>query len=169
MKKSLQYLEVVRPSIEFLLSQKTSEFIEKEIADTWDTVVTIFKGVNKHLTYDLLSSFQKCIVLALCHTSPKIISQAQVILGLGSNLEQKASKLLTELGSFSKKSVVVESKGDSKPKADAKSKQVKVSGSFLNRKSTASPIPHSFVSPATNKPKKQTPVPPDPDSQVNPL
>ena len=181
MKKSIQYLEVVRPSIEFLLSQRISESIDKEIADTWDIVVTIFKSLNKYLSYDLLFSFQKCIALALCHTNPKIISQAQVILNLSSNLDEKTSKLLKKLGNVNKKSDDVE------PNADAKPKQIKVAGSFLNRKSssssiprkstsspiprksTASPIPHSFVSPATDKPKKQNSLPPDSDSQVSTL
>lgn len=142
-KKSIQYLQVIRPSIEFVLSQKADENLMKEIASTWDTVVTIFKGLNNNLTYDLLSSFQKSIVLALCHTCQEIISQALVILGLAENVDEKSRKLLGELGNITKTSMNIDSIGENK------SKHTKIAGSFLNRKSIGKS--DNFVSPSTVK------------------
>lgn len=168
-KKAIQYLQVIRPSIEFILSQKVDENLIKEIASTWDTVVTIFKGLNNNLTYDLLSSFQKSIVLALCHTNQEIISQALVILGLAENVDEKSKKLLGELTNFTKTSVdIVDSKTET-----TKSKSNKIqSGSFLNRKSTTNLISDNFVSPSStfkvNKDTslKKSQVTLDIDSQV---
>ena len=161
----MQYLETVRPSIEFILSRDTDENVGKEIAGVWETVATIFKGLNKYLTYDLLSTFQKSIVLALCHTNEEIVSQTQVILSMANDLDEKASKFLLDIARFKKKSANIDQKSENKPK------QVKIAGSFLNRKSSASLTSHTFASPVTNKHKQKAPqktiVPSDSDSQVN--
>lgn len=159
-KKSIQYLQVIRPSIEFILAQKGDENLMKEIASTWDTVVTIFKGLSNNLSYDLLSSFQKSIVLALCHTCQEIISQALVILTLADNVDEKSKKLLGELGNLTKASINIDTK------VENKSKPTKIAGSFLNRKSV-----DNFVSPSTFKVndtslKKSINVSLDLDSQV---
>ncbi|XP_026828469.1 telomere-associated protein RIF1 isoform X2 [Ooceraea biroi] len=146
--------------IELALASQTKALF-KEIASTWEVIVSIFKGLNRQLNHKVLSSYKDSIVLAMDHPSPDIKSLAQSIFEVKDSLDGSAKRILSEIEETLEKS---KSKSDSSTKKKTETgqtKEVRIAGSFLSRKSpNAKPI---FKPPEKNE--KNTLVLPEPDSQ----
>jgi len=132
-----------------------------QVASTWEIVVSIFKGFNKQLSHKILSSYKDAIVSAINHSSPEITSLAQSIFEIKDSLDDSAKRILNEIEkskSCSKSDNVTKKKVET-----SQTKEARVVGSFLNRKSSNGKT--VFKPPEKND--KNTLVQPEPDSQVN--
>ncbi|XP_017876374.1 telomere-associated protein RIF1-like [Ceratina calcarata] len=74
MEKVLPYLHVCKPAIESML-QTTLEELHKEVKNTWETVLIVFKGLDKEINSDLILLYKKAIIQALNHPYVEIQSQ----------------------------------------------------------------------------------------------
>ncbi|XP_078033803.1 uncharacterized protein LOC144468301 [Augochlora pura] len=134
--KVISYLQVCKPAIELILSSKI-DATNKEIISTWETIVSIFKGLNKLVDYDLLLSYKKAIILALNHRNFGIQSQAVSLFDLMNVLSGNAKSIFQDIESETCKDKISRRREGTK-KADATEKspnQIKMVGSFLNRRS----------------------------------
>lgn len=134
-----------------------------QIANTWETIVSILKGLNKLLDYDLISSYKKAILQALNHVNPDIQSQTVPLFEIHNLLSSKAKLILEEIEKEASKLKTV-NKPDIAQQNDLIEKlpnQVKIVGSFLNRGSSS----RNSIFKESERSDKQ--VSPDSDSQVN--
>lgn len=130
----------------------------------WEYIVSIFKGLNKQLNHELLSSFKEIIIIAMNHPNPDLKPLTQSIFKVKDCLDSTAKCILDEIEETIKKP---HSKSDSvtKKKAEAEqTKEIRIAGSFLNRKSANT---KSVSSKPPEKNDKNTLILPEPDSQVN--
>jgi len=130
----------------------------------WEFIIKIFKGLNKQLDHELLSSFKETIIIAMNHSNPDLRSLTQSIFEVKDCLDSNAKCILDEIEETIEKS---HPKSDSVTKIKAETEQTKeihIAGSFLNRKSANT---KSVSSKATEKTDKYTLILPEPDSQVN--
>lgn len=130
----------------------------------WEFIIKIFKGLNKQLDHELLSSFKETIIIAMNHSNPDLRSLTQSIFEVKDCLDSNAKCILDEIEETIEKS---HPKSDSVTKTKAETEQTKeihIAGSFLNRKSANT---KSVSSKATEKTDKYTLILPEPDSQVN--
>ncbi|EFN73980.1 Telomere-associated protein RIF1 [Camponotus floridanus] len=134
----------------------------QKVASMWDCVIKIFKGLNKQLDYELLSSFKETIIIAMNHSNPDLRSLTQSIFEVKDCLDSNAKCIVDEIEEAIEKSYP---KSDSVTKKKAETEQTKeihIAGSFLNRKSTNT---KSVSSKAAEKTDKYTLILPEPDSQ----
>ncbi|XP_076293103.1 uncharacterized protein LOC143215143 [Lasioglossum baleicum] len=134
--KVISYLQVCRPTVELILSSKTDR-INGEVVSTWETIVSIFKGLNKLVDYDLMLSYKKAILLALNHRNVDIQNQAVSLFDLTNVLSKSAKSVFQEIGRESGRDNISR-KSDTRKENDVIEKaanQVKMAGSFLNRRS----------------------------------
>lgn len=85
-------LRNVQPAIKDMLSINDDN-LEREISDTWKTVVGLFKKLQKNLNYDLLDCYRPVIVLAMMHLNKEISSITFSILDLKNNLDEKSKSV----------------------------------------------------------------------------
>lgn len=129
----------------------------------WEYIISIFKGLNKQLDHELLSSFKEAIIIAINHPNPDLRSLTQSIFEVKDCLDSNAKCILGEIEKTIEKS---HPKSDSVTKKKAETEQTKeihIAGSFLNRKSAS--IKSVSIKPEKND--KNTLILPEPDSQVN--
>ncbi|XP_076381811.1 uncharacterized protein LOC117222982 isoform X2 [Megalopta genalis] len=153
--KVISYLQVCRPAIELILSSKI-DTINKEIISTWETIVSIFKGLNKLVDYDLLLSYKKAIILALNHRNLGIQSQAVSLFDLMNVLSGNAKSIFQDIETETCKDKISRRREVTK-KTDATEKspnQIKMVGSFLNRRSCS---PKAIVKETIKTDKKASP------------
>ena len=158
--KVISYLQVCKPAVELILTSEL-EPLCKEIANTWETIVNILKGLNKLLDYDLISSYKKAILQALNHVNLDIQSQTVPLFEIHNLLSSKAKLILEEIEKEASKLKTV-NKPDIAQKNDLIEKlpnQVKIVGSFLNRGSSS----RNSIFKESERSDKQ--VSPDSDSQ----
>lgn len=130
----------------------------------WEYIISIFKGLNKQLNHELLSSFKEAIIIAMNHPNPALKSLTQSIFEVKDCLDSTAKCILDEIKETIEKT---HSKSDSitKKKAETEqTKEIRIAGSFLSRKSANI---KSVSSKLPEKNDKNTLILPEPDSQVN--
>lgn len=120
------------------------------------------------MNYELLSSYKQAITTAMKHKNPDIRSLTQSIFEIKDDLDDSAKCVLDEIRKTIEKPVS-SSQSDSVAKKKAEeSKELRIAGSFLNRKSntnlTLKPLPNN---PSTKTVKNTLMPEPEPDSQVN--
>ncbi|XP_034952026.1 telomere-associated protein RIF1 [Chelonus insularis] len=161
--KIIIYLGIINSTIENMLKIKAPESIQKEIINTWETVVLIFRGLFKMLTFNFLNLYRETIKLGLLHANAEIASETLSLIDIKKDLDDKSRDLLENIESEAKKmmntkKISREVKNDTVVNI---TKPVKVIGSFFNRQFTSSKV----VSTKKDKGKKIMPPPPEPDSQ----
>ncbi|KYQ52784.1 Telomere-associated protein RIF1, partial [Trachymyrmex zeteki] len=158
LQKIVSYLYNCKSVMELILSSKVAGLI-KEVAVTWECIVSIFKGLKK-LDHELLSSYKHAIITALHHTNLEIKYSALSIFEIRDNLDSAGKCILDEIEKLQEKPCI---KPDTKKKTQtAETKQVHIAGSFFNRKSS---ITKSVSSKPPEKSDKNTFVVPEPNSQ----
>ncbi|XP_014220188.1 telomere-associated protein RIF1 [Trichogramma pretiosum] len=162
--KTAAYLKIIEPAIKKMLTKNDDSFLEKEIVNTWTTIVSLFKNLQKEFSYDLLLSYRETISLAMLHLNEDIVHSACSIVDLRDGLDDKSKKLIDELvkdlqtaGCQSNFTEAKEINNKIKSKSAVSTKPV---GSFLNRKSLGS----SNKTPGKENAKVKV-VNPEPDSQ----
>ncbi|XP_011877045.1 PREDICTED: telomere-associated protein RIF1-like isoform X2 [Vollenhovia emeryi] len=156
----VSYLHNCKSIIKLVLSSQTTVLF-KEVANTWEYIVSIFKGLNKQLDHKLLSSYKEAIVIAMNHPNLNIRSLTQSIFEIKDNLDSTAKCILDEIKKPKGKSHA-KSDSASKKKAEAgQAKEVHVAGSFLNRKSATT----KSAKPPEKNDKNTLPTLSEPESQ----
>lgn len=133
-----------------------------QIANTWEAIVSIFKGLNKLVTYDLISCYKKAIVQGLNHSNLEIQTHTLSLFEIQNSLSSDAKLILEEIEKDTS-NIKILNKSNIQKKNDYVGKlpnQVKMVGSFLNRES-------SHPKCIFEEPDKNDKVLPDSDSQVN--
>ncbi|XP_011698033.1 PREDICTED: telomere-associated protein RIF1 isoform X2 [Wasmannia auropunctata] len=159
----VSYLHYSKSVIELILSSPTTELF-KEVANTWEYVVSIFKGLNKELDHKLLSSYKKSITIAINHANSDIRSLTQNIFEIKDSLDSSAKCILDEIEMPKEKSHSKSNSVTKKKTETGQAKEVRIAGSFLNRKSTITHTKSVFSKPP-EKSNKNTFTLPEPDSQ----
>nr|XP_031848183.1 telomere-associated protein RIF1 [Nomia melanderi] len=133
--KVISYLQVCKPTVEQILSSKLEE-ISKEVLNTWEIIVSILKGLNKLVDYDLILSYKKAIIFALNHKNLAIQNQTVSLFDIMNVLSGNAKSILQEIEMEAGKDKISR-KSDGTKKSDLikSSNQIKMVGSFLNRRS----------------------------------
>ncbi|XP_071567405.1 uncharacterized protein [Temnothorax nylanderi] len=160
LQRVVSYLRNCKSVVKLMLSSQTKALF-KEVANTWEYIVSIFKGL-KQLDHELLSLYKEAITIAMNHANPEIRSLTQSIFDIRDNLNSTAKCILDEIKKPKEKT---QAKSDSVTKKKAETEQVKevhTAGSFLNRKSTTT---KSVSSKSSEKNDKNTLTLPEPDSQ----
>lgn len=144
----------------FLALHATFQFC-LQVANTWECIVSIFKGL-KELDYELISSYKEVIIIGRTHPNPSIKALTRCIFEIETNnCDSTGQCMLEELRKIIETSF--STKSDTKKKTETE-KEVRIAGSFLNRKSaTTKPVSGK----SSKKNDKNTPILPEPDSQVN--
>ncbi|XP_076656705.1 uncharacterized protein LOC143361301 [Halictus rubicundus] len=153
--KVISYLQVCRPAVELILSSKI-DLINKEVINTWETIVSIFKGLNKLVDYDLILSYKKAIILALSHRNLDVQNQAVSLFDLTNVLSGNAKSIFQEIEIETGKDKISRRR-DATKRSDVVEKsqnQIKMVGSFLNRRSCS---PKSIVKESSKTDKKILP------------
>ncbi|XP_012529406.1 telomere-associated protein RIF1 isoform X2 [Monomorium pharaonis] len=130
----VSYLHNCKSVIELILSSQITALF-KEIANTWEYMVSIFKGLNKQLDSELLSSYKQAIVIAMNHVNPDIKSLTQSIFEIKDSLDSTAKCILDEIEKSKEKSHPKSDSVKKKKTEIGQTKEVRIAGSFLNRKS----------------------------------
>ncbi|KAK0174305.1 hypothetical protein PV327_010970 [Microctonus hyperodae] len=163
---ALIYLDVLKPSIEHMLEFEYAVSVEKEIINTWEIVVIILRGLAQLLTHEFILSYQKAIILALCHKNNEISVQAMSLIDIKNNLNEEVKVLFDEFEKVAQNKLQNRQNSEQKNNDDS-IKHVKITGSFLNRKVAS---PRTVISTTKDNEKKKKsvvtlPPPPEPDSQ----
>ncbi|XP_072767037.1 uncharacterized protein [Anoplolepis gracilipes] len=159
--KVISYLHSCKSVIKSILASQIKT-LYKEVANMWEYIVSIFKGLNKQVNHELLSSFKEIIIIAMNHPNPDLKSLTQSIFEVKDCLDSTAKCILEEIEKTIEKS---HSKSDSVTKRKSETEQTKdirMAGSFLNRKSVTT---KSVSSKPSEKNDKNTLILPEPDSQ----
>lgn len=162
--KALFYMKETRPTIELMLKTDAEENLVKEITSTWETIVSILRGLSTMLDANFLTFYRDTILVALKHPNAEISSQALSVLEMKDNLEEAARAILVELSQEAKKSLAKKEIKIKSDKVISSLKNVKITGSFLNRK-IQSPKSSIVGKPKDKEERKLAPPPPEPDSQ----
>lgn len=93
MEKTAQYLKVVEPAVKYMLAKTDDSSLDREIVNTWSTIVGLFKKLQKSLDSELLACYRKTIVLAVLHLNKEISSLALSLLDLKDSVDEKAKKV----------------------------------------------------------------------------
>ncbi|XP_043252693.1 telomere-associated protein RIF1-like isoform X1 [Colletes gigas] len=135
--KVISYLHVWKPVIELILSSEL-ETLFKEIETTWEVIISIFKGLNKLVDYDLISSYKKVMIQALNHSNVGIQTQTLSLFEIEDELSSNAKSVLEEIKKNTSKGKIPTKPNISKKKEPARNlpNQVKIVGSFLTRDSS---------------------------------
>ncbi|XP_043271304.1 telomere-associated protein RIF1 isoform X2 [Venturia canescens] len=160
--KVLFYLKATSQSVELMLKTDAEDVVVKEITSTWETIVSILRGLSADLDENFLQSYRHIISLSLKHSCPEISSQSVGILDLKENVKENAKSILAELAQEWKKTSIKDPTKSKVDKTDRMPKAARVAGSFLNRKSTS---PRTLTRGKEESNKKLAPLPPEPDSQ----
>ncbi|KYN04288.1 Telomere-associated protein RIF1 [Cyphomyrmex costatus] len=158
----VSYLYSCKSVMELILSSKIVLLVN-EVVVTWESVVSIFKGLKK-LDHEFLLSYKNAIGIALNHTNFKIKHATLSIFEIRDHLDSAAKCVLDEIKTLNEKRYrLILPKTDTKQKTQTgKTKEMHIAGSFLNRKSV---ITKSVSNKSPEKSDKNTPVVPEPDSQ----
>ncbi|KAL6423859.1 hypothetical protein ACFW04_010356 [Cataglyphis niger] len=158
--KVISYLHSCKSVIKFILTSQIKALF-KEVASMWEYIISIFKGLNKQLNYELLSSFREAIIIAMNHPNPALKSLTQSIFEVKDCLDSTAKCILDEIKETIEKT---HSKSDSitKKKETEQTKEIHIAGSFLNKKSANI---KSVSSKLPEKNDKNILILPEPDSQ----
>lgn len=135
-----------------------------QVANTWEYIVSIFKGLNKQLDRELLSSYKEAIVISMNHANPDIKALTQSIFEIKDNLDSTAKCILDEIERPKEKSHPKSDSITKRKTETGQTKEVRIAGSFLNRKSA---ITKSVSSKPSEKNDKNMLTLPESDSQVN--
>ncbi|XP_012258410.2 telomere-associated protein RIF1 isoform X1 [Athalia rosae] len=158
-------LEAVRPAIEHMLKPYKDESLASEISSTWETVISIFKGLGPLLSPEVIKSFRTAISLALQHNKPEIVSQTLTCLESAENLKESTKDLVESFLKNAENTETNKKNGsststDHPENGEKQMKQPKLAGSFLNRKNSCpSPKTVTKVSTATEKARDDTKSP----------
>ncbi|CAK9821322.1 Telomere-associated protein RIF1 [Anthophora retusa] len=158
--KVTPYLQVCKPAMELIL-QSELEPLYREIGSTWESLITIFKGLGKAIEYDLLSTYKQVIIQALSHPNLDIQIQTAALFELQNVLNGSTKLILEEIEKESGRSKILHKTDIAKKKNDQTGKlpnQVKIVDSILRRSSSP-----KFVAKETDKNDKK--VLNDSDSQ----
>ncbi|XP_046745702.1 telomere-associated protein RIF1 [Diprion similis] len=159
-------LEAVRPALEHMLGPCKEESLVKEIVSTWETIMSIFKGLGAILSSTMIVSFQKAFQLALRHQESEIVSQTLSCLDLEEYRNKTLVKKLvndakSEKGKHESTGLTPSESGDKQT-----TKLPKQTGSFLNRKiPSPKPVTPGPGTSLASKDSSKSPYFPDPDSQ----
>ncbi|EFN87937.1 Telomere-associated protein RIF1 [Harpegnathos saltator] len=160
--KVVLYLDACKSAIELALKSQLRT-LNTEIENTWQTVISIFRGLDNSF-WKLSTLYKETFIIAMNHPNSHIRSLTPSILGIKEGFDNTAKHNLDEIEKIANKSPSY-SKRDSvtkKTEEMGKAKEVHVVGSFLNRKSiNTKPIPSKSL----EKDNKKTLLLPDPDSQ----
>lgn len=136
-----------------------------QIANTWEYIISIFKGLTKQFDHKFLLLYEEIIVIALTHTYPNIRALTRCIFDIKDQFSVAAKCILEKIEN--EVCYVTSTKSDSATKKTTEAgqaKEVRIAGSFLNRKSSTI---KSVSSKSSEKTDKSAPILPEPDSQVN--
>lgn len=132
----------------------------------WKCIISMFKGLKQQMNHEFLLSYKMTFAAAMCHPNSDIKSATQSIFEIKDGLNDKAKSALEEIKETIEKSAS-HSKSDSikRKQTTEQAKEVRICGSFLNRKST-NKMAISDKQPAKND---KACLLSEPDSQVNNL
>ncbi|KAL6261612.1 hypothetical protein P5V15_006699 [Pogonomyrmex californicus] len=156
--KVVLYLHKCKSVIELILKLQSMELF-KEIANTWEYIISIFKGL-KQSDHELFSSYKEAIVIAMNHANPDIKSLTQSIFEIKDSFNSTAKCILDEIEKSREKSHPKFDSISKKKIETEQTKEVRIAGSFLNKKSIT---PKSVSSKPPEK--NDNTFIPEPDSQ----
>ncbi|XP_076234263.1 uncharacterized protein LOC143179108 [Calliopsis andreniformis] len=158
--KVVSYLQASKSVVELIIKSDI-ESLHKEVANTWDTVISILKGLNKLLDYDLLLSYKTAILHALNHPNLDIQLQTVSFFEIRNVLSGDAKVILEEVEKEANKNKAsIESDIIEKDDlTETLPNQVNMVGSFLNRES------NNLKSTLTETEKRDKKIIPNTDSQ----
>ncbi|XP_014479812.1 PREDICTED: telomere-associated protein RIF1-like isoform X2 [Dinoponera quadriceps] len=161
--KAVLYLQICKSAIEFVLELQLKT-LSKEVVSLWETVISIFRGLDKRIHREIFSLYKEVVLKAIQHSNSNIRSLAWSVFGNEDGSGSTAKYISDEKEGMIEKSPSHSKRDDSAKKKEetGKVKDVRVVGSFLNRK------PVNTKS-ASNKPlerdEKNALILPEPDSQ----
>ncbi|XP_044004006.1 telomere-associated protein RIF1 [Aphidius gifuensis] len=137
--KTLDYLEAVKSTIEYMLKiEVRDDNIEKEIINTWDTVVIIIKGHAKYLTSYFIAVYHDTFLAAYCHKSVEIVANI-MSLNESIDLKQDVKKALLDIvkeaeAIFLNQNLITDNKKKQMINDPRKlQKPIKIVGSYIGR------------------------------------
>ncbi|XP_012137568.1 uncharacterized protein LOC100880674 isoform X2 [Megachile rotundata] len=96
LKKIVPYLLACQPAIELMLATEI-EALYGEIASTWESIISILKGLGKLCDQNLISCYKKIITLALNHPNVDVREQTMSLFELKDILNSSTKLILEEI------------------------------------------------------------------------
>lgn len=128
-----------------------------QIINTWETIISIFKGLNKLLNHELLLSYERAITKATQHSNSCIRSLAWSIFEVKNDFNNISKQILNEIEKCLEKRTFNPKSGSIMKKKEETEKEICIP----NKKSANSKL-------VPNKPNdKKKSIMPEPDSQVH--
>ena len=98
--KALTYLKAVKVAIECMIATSYKYSLDEEIANTWSTIVGLFKKLQKILNYDILNTYRKVIAYGMLHENKNVVSEAYSLMEIKKNLDDDSRKVSLFLNVF---------------------------------------------------------------------
>ncbi|XP_043494330.1 telomere-associated protein RIF1-like isoform X2 [Polistes fuscatus] len=139
-KKALLCLQYLRSVIETVLIS-SAETSLKESIGLWETILIIIKGLDKSYSSEFLLVFKEVIIKSVNHSNMEIATHTLSFLQEENNFDDKEKSVIQEIHNKIKPDKLLFKLNDEGNKLEDKeksAKQVKMAGSFLNRKSASS-------------------------------
>lgn len=132
----------------------------------WEIVISIFKGLGKSYSSEVLSLYKEIIIQSINHSNTEIATQTLSFLDDENNFDDKGQRMVQEIHKRIKPDKLPFKLNNAEKKIEDKEiseKQVKMAGSFLNRKSV---IPKMILIKAQKENDEKRISMPDPETQV---
>ncbi|XP_035740331.1 telomere-associated protein RIF1-like isoform X1 [Vespa mandarinia] len=163
-KKAILCLQYVKPVIELVLVSSTGTSL-KEITNMWEIVISIFKGLEKSYSSEFLSLYKEIIIQSINHSNIEIATQTLSFLDEENNFDEKGQRMVQEIHKRIKPDKLPFKLNNAEKKIEdneISEKQMKMAGSFLNRKSV---IPKMILIRAKKENDEKRISMPDPEAQ----
>lgn len=132
----------------------------------WEIVISIFKGLGKSYSSEVLSLYKEIIIQSINHSNTEIATQTLSFLDDENNFDDKGQHIVQEIHKRIKPDKLPFKLNNAEKKIEDKEiseKQVKMAGSFLNKKSV---IPKMILIKAKKENDEKRISMPDPETQV---
>ncbi|KAI4480049.1 hypothetical protein M0804_010410 [Polistes exclamans] len=140
--KALLCLEYLRSIIEIVLISSVGTSLKESIG-LWETILIIIKGLDKSISSEFLLLFKEVIIKSVNHSNMEIAMHTLSFLQEENNFDDKEKIIIQEIHNKIKPDKLLFKLNDEGNKLEDKeksAKQVKMAGSFLNRKSASSKV-----------------------------
>ncbi|KAF7396001.1 hypothetical protein HZH68_010051 [Vespula germanica] len=164
LKKAVLCLQYVKPVIELVLISSTGTSL-KETTNLWETIISIFKGLEKSYSSEFLSLYKEIIIQSINHSNMEIATHTLSFLGEENNFDDKGQCIVQEIQKRIKPDKLPFKLNNAEKKIGDKeksTKQMKMAGSFLNRKSVS---PKMILTSAQKENDEKRISMPDPETQ----
>lgn len=132
----------------------------------WETIISIFKGLEKSYSSEFLSLYKEIIIQSINHSNIEIATHTLSFLDEENNFDDKGQCMVQEIQKRIKPDKLPFKLNNAEKKIEDKeksAKQVKMAGSFLNRKSVS---PKMILTSAQKENDGKRISMPDPETQV---